>query len=79
MELALITAKQVIVLFFLILTGIVVVKTGILQLENKKILSNLLIQLVVPAMVLNSYMMEFDPGYFRRRGTDVCQCICHGV
>ena len=61
MELALITAKQVIVLFFLILTGIAVVKTGILQLENKKILSNLLIQLVVPAMVLNSYMMEFDP------------------
>ncbi len=61
MELALITAKQVIVLFFLILTGIVVVKTGILQLENKKILSNLLVQLVVPAMILNSYMMEFDP------------------
>lgn len=61
MELALITAKQVIVLFFLILTGIVVVKTGVLQLENKRILSNLLVQLVVPAMVLNSYMMEFDP------------------
>ena len=61
MELALITAKQVIVLFFLILTGIVVVKTGVLQLESKKMLSNLLVQLVVPAMVLNSYMMEFDP------------------
>ena len=114
MELAIITAKQVMILFFLILTGIAAAKTGILPMESKKILSNLLVQLVVPAMVLNSYMMycyyfsdhgpdsgnrqksvdsavrnhvfqcslygiSSDPGYFRRRGIDVCQRVCHDV
>ena len=35
MELALITAQQVAVLFLLIGTGMVAVKTGVLKLENK--------------------------------------------
>ena len=40
MELALITAQQVAVLFLLIGTGMVAVKTGVLKLENKQALSN---------------------------------------
>ena len=43
MELALITAQQVVVLFLLIGTGMVAVKTGVLKLENKQALSNLLV------------------------------------
>lgn len=38
MELALITAQQVVVLFLLIGTGMVAVKTGVLKLENKQAL-----------------------------------------
>ena len=38
MELALITAQQVAVLFLLIGTGMVAVKTGVLKLENKQAL-----------------------------------------
>lgn len=39
MELALITAQQVAVLFLLIGTGMVAVKTGVLKLESKQALS----------------------------------------
>ena len=60
MELALITAQQVIVLFLLIGCGFVAVKTGVLKQAGKQTLSNLLLYLVVPAMIVHSYMMEFS-------------------
>lgn len=65
MELALITAQQVAVLFLLIGTGMVAVKTGVLKLENKQALSNLLVYIIVPAMVVNSYRMEFSTQILR--------------
>ena len=58
MELALITAQQIIVLFLLIGTGMAAVKTGVLKPENKQALSNLLVYIIVPAMIINSYRME---------------------
>ncbi len=61
MELALITARQVAVLFCLILAGYLCRKTGAIQEEGKKAFSDLLLYLVVPVMVIYSYMMEFDP------------------
>ena len=60
MELALITAQQVIVLFLLIGTGAAAVKTGVLKPENKQALSNLLVYIIVPAMIINSYRMDFS-------------------
>ena len=60
MELALICAQQVIVLFLLIGVGTLAVKTGVLKLEHKQPLSNLLVNIVVPAMIVNSYQMEFS-------------------
>ena len=65
MELALITAQQVAVLFLLIGTGMVAVKTGVLKLESKQALSNLLVYIIVPAMVVNSYRMEFSAQILR--------------
>lgn len=61
MELAVITAKQVSVLFLLIFAGFSCVKTGAVKIEAKKAFSDLLIYLIVPAMVINSYLTEFDP------------------
>ena len=61
MELAVITAKQVAVLFLLIFAGFSCVKTGAVKIEAKKAFSDLLIYLIVPAMVINSYLTEFDP------------------
>ena len=60
MELALITVKQVVVLFILIFAGFVCVKTKAVKMEGKKAFSDLLLYLIVPAMVINSYMMEFN-------------------
>ena len=57
MELALICAQQVIVLFLLIGAAI---KTGVLKPEGRQTLSNLLVYLVVPAMIVHSYMMDFS-------------------
>ena len=65
MDLALITAQQVAVLFLLIGTGYVAVKTGVLRQEGKQTLSNLLIYIVVPAMIVNSYRMEFSAEILR--------------
>ena len=60
MELAMITAQQVAVLFLLISTGALAVKTGVLKPTDKQALSNLLVYIVVPAMIINSYRMEFS-------------------
>lgn len=65
MELALICAQQVVVLFLLMATGTVAVKTGVLKPGNKQALSNLLVYLVVPAMIINSYRMEFSAEILR--------------
>lgn len=61
MELAVITAKQVAVLFLLIFAGFACVKTGAVKIEAKKAFSDLLLYLIVTAMVINSYLTEFDP------------------
>ena len=61
MELAVITAKQVAVLLLLIFAGFACVKTGAVKIEAKKAFSDLLLYLIVPAMVINSYLTEFDP------------------
>ena len=65
MELALICAQQVIVLFLLIGAGAAAVKTGVLKAEGRQTLSNLLVYLVVPAMIVHSYMMEFSEEILR--------------
>lgn len=64
-QLAIITAQQVLILFLLILAGFACGKTGALQPEGKKVLSDLLLYLVVPAMIVDSYLVEFDPATFR--------------
>lgn len=61
MDLALVTLEQVSILFILILVGFICGKTGVVTAEGKKVLSNLLVTIIMPAMVLNSYMSEFDP------------------
>ena len=60
MELAWICAQQVAVLFLLIGAGALGVKMGWLKAEGRQTLSSLLVNLVVPAMIVNSYRMEFS-------------------
>ena len=65
MTLALITAKQVIVLFILIFSGFICVKPGVVKIEGRKAFSDLLVYFVVPCMIINSYLTEFDDNIFK--------------
>ena len=59
MELAVITAKQVAELLpSRSVAGAVCCKAGVFKPKEKSVLANLLLYLVVPAMVLDSYMVE---------------------
>lgn len=60
MGLALITAQQVAILFILIFSGFVCVKTGALKSGAKQVLSDLLLYLIVPAMIIDSYSSGYD-------------------
>ena len=64
MDLAVITAKQVLQLLLMILAGAACCKWGVFKPAQKSVLANLLLYLVVPAMVLDSYLLDFDPATF---------------
>ena len=66
MELAIITAKQVVILYCLILAGFAGVKSGVIKQEAKKAFSNLLLYLAVPAMVIHSYISKADRSVLAR-------------
>ena len=60
MDLAMITFEQVGILFLLIFAGFIAVKTGAIKPEGRKVLSDLLVYLIMPCMILNSYFMELN-------------------
>lgn len=61
MQLAVITVKQVIVLFLMIAVGFACARFGVLQKPAKQAFSDLLVGVVVPCMVISSYLTPFDP------------------
>ena len=64
MELALISIRQVIVFFILIMTGFFAIKAKVLKPEARQHFSSLLVSIVVPCMIVNSYITEFNPEVF---------------
>lgn len=60
MDLAVITLNQVIILFVLMAVGIICNRLNILNAEAKRILSGLLMKVIVPCMIINSYVAEFN-------------------
>ena len=60
MELALITFWQIVTLFLLIFTGALCVKTGVLPRTAKSIFASLLLYVIIPAMTINSYLVEYS-------------------
>lgn len=60
MELAKISLEQVLILFIMIALGFSLTKLKILKENAKEGLTNLLIYLVVPCMIINSYITSFD-------------------
>ncbi len=60
-SLTFIAAEQVGVMFLLILTGFIAVRVGAVKAESRAALSDLLMNIVLPAMIINSYILDFDP------------------
>lgn len=60
MDLALIALKQVSIMFIMIALGFILVKLKLIDISSKKSFSNLLVYLVVPCMIINSYNTTFD-------------------
>ncbi len=60
MDLAKISLQQVFIMFIMIILGFVLVKAKIIEISSKKSLSNLLVYLVVPFMIVSSYCKDYD-------------------
>lgn len=60
MDLAFISFKQVIIMLIMIILGFILVKLKLIDTESKKSLSNILVYLVVPLMIINSYNVTYD-------------------
>ncbi|MDO4740559.1 MAG: AEC family transporter [Eubacteriales bacterium] len=61
MELAMICAKQIVGILLIMLAGVICAKTKILDREVNKRLSDLLLNIVSPAVFLLAYQREYDP------------------
>ncbi|MCR5215630.1 MAG: AEC family transporter [Lachnospiraceae bacterium] len=59
MDLAVITGKQVLMLFVCIAAGFIGAKSNVVKAAARKAFSDLLVYIIVPCMVVHSYMMEF--------------------
>lgn len=60
MDLAFISLEQVFIMFIMIIFGFILVKLKLLDISSKKSLSNILVYLVVPMMIINSYITTYD-------------------
>lgn len=72
MDLAITAMRQVLVLFLLMFAGFAGVKAGLIRMEGKKAFSDLLVNLICPCMILNSYFAEFQPGNFPEPSLGLC-------
>lgn len=57
---AIVVAEKIIEMFFIMLCGIVLFKTGLIDDKTIPRLSNILLMLVSPLMIFQSYQMDFD-------------------
>lgn len=64
MEFVLPTCEKITEMFVLILAGVVSCKTGLLDEAMSKKLSNLLLMVVCPCLIINSYQIEYRPELF---------------
>lgn len=60
MELVQITIEQIIVMFLLIIVGVICYRTKILDSQKSKVLSDILIKVITPALIIDSFQREFE-------------------
>lgn len=60
MELVQITIEQIIVMFLLIIVGVICYRSKILDSQKSKVLSDILIKVITPALIIDSFQREFE-------------------
>lgn len=61
MEFGLILSEQVAVIFLLLLSGMVLYQTKLINAEGARQMTNVLLYLVAPLLILDTYQMEYQP------------------
>lgn len=83
MEIVQITVEQIIVMFMLIVVGVICYHTKILDSKKSRVLSDILIKVITPALIIDSFQREFEMellkgfNYNRADGIKPWDCICH--
>lgn len=57
-----IISVQIIKMFLLMMVGVICSKCGLISAEGNRTLSNLLLMLINPLLLVNAFLKEFDPG-----------------
>lgn len=61
MAVSILLAKQVFKLFLILLLGYILVKSGKLKASDSKSVSVILVYLVIPCMIINSFQIDYTP------------------
>ena len=61
MTVSLILTEQIVKLFIILMIGFIMVKIGLLKVSDSKSISVLLVYLVLPCMIVNSFQIEYTP------------------
>ena len=55
-----VTVEQIIVMFLLIVVGVICYQTKILDSQKSRVLSDVLIKVITPALIIDSFQREFE-------------------
>ena len=61
MTISLILTEQIVKLFIILMIGFIMVRIGLLKVSDSKSISVLLVYLVLPCMIINSFQIEYTP------------------
>ena len=61
MTVSLILTEQIVKLFIILMIGFIMVRIGLLKVSDSKSISVLLVYLVLPCMIVNSFQIEYTP------------------
>lgn len=60
MQMSILLFKQIAQLFLMILMGYIIVKTKLLKGEDSKVLSKIILYLIIPAVIINAFQVDYS-------------------
>ena len=61
MQMSILLLKQIAQLFLMILMGHIIVKAKLLKGEDSKVLSKIILYLIIPAVIINAFQVDYSP------------------